>query len=149
MKKFILMLVVALGISVTTNAQKKGEKLSIDEKVSKKLEKLTSELNLTDAQVQQITPILKERAIEKDEMSKKRKALKESGVEPTEEQKAAFKEKRKERSKYYRGEMEKILTADQIAKLKELKKKKRAKKKALKEGKACDGAKAKSCEGKE
>ena len=70
------MLVVALGISVTTNAQKKGDKLSIDEKVSRKLEKLTSELNLSDAQVQQITPILKERAIEKAEMKKKRKGKK-------------------------------------------------------------------------
>lgn len=161
MRKFLVMLALGLGVAFSANAQKKGEKLSVKERVAKKVEKLTAELNLSKTQAEQITPIVKERILEKQEMKKKRKAFKEEGKEPTKEQKAAFKEKKAERKQYYKAKMGSVLNADQMAKLKELKKegkkkKGKGKKKKGKKGdkiccdgdkKSCDGEKAKACHG--
>ncbi len=122
MKKVIAILILALGFVFTANAQEKKRKnLTTDEKVAKRVEKLTTDLALSDAQVQQITPLINEGVLEREAMKAKRKAMKEQGKEPTEEERAAFKAKREERKLYYKGEMEKILTPEQIEKLEKMK----------------------------
>ena len=144
MKKILAILVLAVGVVFTANAQKgKGEKLTTDQRVEKKVGKLTSELGLSEAQVGQITPIVRERVLEREAVRAKRKAMKEAGEKPTEAQRTAFKAKKEERKAYYKGKMEKILTPEQMIKLEELKAKKKHKK--GKKGKHCEG---KSCEGK-
>lgn len=130
MKKVIAILILALGFVFTANAQEKKRKnLTTDEKVAKRVEKLTTDLALSDAQVQQITPLINEGVLEREAMKAKRKAMKEQGKEPTEEERAAFKAKREERKLYYKGEMEKILTPEQIEKLEKMKAERKGKKK--------------------
>jgi len=110
------MLVLVLGITVTTQAQKKnkGNKESLT--VEQRVEKLTEELGLSAEQVSQITPIIEEKA--------KRKASKVKGEKPSEEEREAMKVEKKAQKAAYKAKMQEILNEEQFEKFEAMSKKK-------------------------
>lgn len=83
MKKIIAILVLAIGFTISTQAQrsKKGdfEKLTTEQKTELAVKKMALKLDLTPAQQRQIKPLLAERIAKRKTMHAKRKAMKENG----------------------------------------------------------------------
>ncbi|WP_272151892.1 hypothetical protein [Tenacibaculum aiptasiae] len=85
MKKLIALFVLAVGFTLTTQAQKgkKGdfEKLTVEQQTELAVKKMTLKLDLTPAQQRKIKPLLAEKIAKRKAMHEKRKAMKESGKE--------------------------------------------------------------------
>lgn len=85
MKKIIALLVLAVGFTLTTQAQKgkRGdfEKLTVAQQTELAVKKMTLKLDLTAAQQRKIKPLLAEKIAKRKTMHEKRKAMKESGKE--------------------------------------------------------------------
>lgn len=114
MKNLIIagLLVLSTLAFAQDNKQKRermGERISTEERVDKRLEKMTSELNLTDDQVKKIKPLLEEQATKRKRiMAEREKAMAErqENLEKMNEEMRAMDSKLKE-----------ILTPEQFEKL--------------------------------
>jgi len=107
----ITMVVLALGFTMTTQAQKKEKKeLTVAERTEHKVAKMTEDLGLSADQVKQVTPLIEEQAKKRAAMKAKRKAAKAEGKEkPTEAEKEAMKSKKKASKAAYNAKMKTIL----------------------------------------
>ncbi|MBA6155737.1 hypothetical protein H3Z83_04265 [Tenacibaculum sp. S7007] len=86
MKKIVALLVLAVGFTITTQAQRgergergEHEKLTTEQQTELAVKKMTLKLDLTPAQQRQVKPLLAEKIAKRKEMHAKRKAMKESG----------------------------------------------------------------------
>ena len=82
MKKIVTLLVLAVGFTLTTQAQKGKrnnlEKLTVKQQTELAVKKMTLKLDLTSSQQRQIRPLLADRIAKRKVMHEKRKAMKES-----------------------------------------------------------------------
>lgn len=125
MKKILVAALLLVGLS--TFAQSKGkaqeEKMSTEQKVAQKVERITSELNLSEKQVAEIKIIVGKEMAQKEANKAKLKALREE-LKPTKEEREALK-----------AEMKRILTPEQFDKLQAIQKTKKKEKKAARKEK--------------
>ena len=117
MKKLLTVLVLAVGFTVTTQAQKgdkgKPEQLTVEQQTELEVKKMTLKLDLTKAQQNQIKPLIAKKVAERKEMWAKRKAMKESDSKPTSEERYAMKNKMLDKQIAYKTEMKRILNEQQ------------------------------------
>ncbi|WP_047788535.1 hypothetical protein [Tenacibaculum mesophilum] len=117
MKKALTLLILAVGFTVTTQAQKrdktKHEKLTVEQKTELAVKKMTLQLDLTESQQKQVKPLVADQISERQEMWAKRKAMKKSGTKPTADQKYAMKSKMLDKQIAYKTEMKRILNEQQ------------------------------------
>lgn len=112
MKKLFLT-AAFLGLGIFGFAQTTDRKADFEQKKAERMQKMKQELNLSDAQVEQIKALHAKKAVErKQEM-------------------AAKKEDRKKMMKNNEAEMQKILTPDQYKKFQDMKARKMAERKEL------------------
>lgn len=82
MKNIIAVLVLAVGFTLTTQAQKgkrnNSEKLTVEQQTELAIKKMTLKLDLTTSQQSQIKPLLAQKIEKRKAMHEKRKAMKES-----------------------------------------------------------------------
>ena len=125
MKKILVAALLLVGL--TTFAQGKGkpqeEKMSTEQKVAQKVERITSELNLSEKQVAEIKIMVEKEMAQKEANKAKLKALREE-LKPTKEEREAVK-----------AEMKRILTPEQFDKLQAIQKSKKKEKKAARKEK--------------
>ena len=117
MKKLLTVLVLAVGFTVTTQAQQgdkgKREQLTVEQQTELRLKKMTLKLDLTDAQQKQIKPLIAKQIAERQEMRAKGKATKVSDSKPTTEERYAMKNKMLDKQIAYKAEMKRILNEQQ------------------------------------
>lgn len=106
-------LAALLLISITTFAQdkkeRKGERLTSEQRVEKHVNRLKTDLALNDKQVAEVKTLMTKEAAKRDAKKEEMKAQKEKN-------RAEMKSKMAEQDKLVREDMKKILTADQFAK---------------------------------
>jgi protein CpxP len=117
MKKLVTILVLVFAFTLTTEAQKKGQK----NKVDKMMSKMTVDLNLTTAQQNDIKPLVEAQFVDRKLMAEKRKILENSGEKPTKEARKKMKEEKKAKENGMNAKMASILDATQLDKYKLLK----------------------------
>jgi protein CpxP len=140
MKKLITMIVLALGVTFTSQAQKKErkrmEKLSVEQQTELAVKKMTLHLDLTDKQQAQIKPLIAQKMEERKKMHEQRKAFKESGKELTADERFELKSKMLDKQIAQKAEMKRILNEEQFEKYEKMqKRRKHAFKKRGKKGK--------------
>lgn len=129
MKKIVSIILLVFAFTLNAEAQKKGGKLN----VNNMLKKLTSDLNLTDAQQAKIKPLLVAQIADRKAMGSKRKALKESGEKLSKADRKKMRDEKVAKETALKTKMASILDKDQFAKYEEvLKSKKKKGKKMLK-----------------
>lgn len=141
MKKLIAVLVLAVGFTVTTQAQKenKRQKLTVEQQTELQVKKLTLKLDLTEAQQNQIKPLIAKQVAKRQEMRVKRKAMKESDKKPTAEERYEMKNKMLDKQIAFKAEMKRILNEQQYERFEKMsarkthKAKKKVKKHRMKE----------------
>jgi short subunit dehydrogenase-like uncharacterized protein len=111
MKKTGSILLLILAFTFTTQAQKKGGKL----KVEQMLKEMTIALNLTEEQENKIKPLLIAQIADRKLLSQKRKELKESGEKPSKEDRKKMKEERMAKETALNSKMSSILNKEQFA----------------------------------
>lgn len=131
MKKIATIIVLVFAYTLTTQAQKKGRKPSVEQM----LKKITKELDLTSAQQNKIKPLLKAQLADRKAMNEKRKAMRESGEKPTKQMRIQLRKDRLKKETEMHTQMANILDKEQFAKFEALAKAKKenAKKKRLKD----------------
>ncbi|MEY8863173.1 Spy/CpxP family protein refolding chaperone [Tenacibaculum singaporense] len=136
MKKLLTLLILAVGFTVTTQAQKrdntKHKELSTEQKTELAVKKLTLQLDLTEAQQKQIKPLIAKQVAERQKMWAKRKAMKESGKKATADERYAMKSHMLDKKIAHKSEMKRILNEQQYERYEKMnaRKMKRHKKKA-------------------
>mgnify|MGYP000610311668 CR=1 FL=1 len=117
MKKLLTILILAVGFTVTSQAQRgdkaKHEKLTVEQKTELAVKKMTLQLDLTEAQQRQVKPLIAEQVAKRQEMWAKRKAMKKSGNKLTADQKYAMKSKMLDKQITYKTKMKHILNEQQ------------------------------------
>ncbi|CAM1334845.1 hypothetical protein [Tenacibaculum aestuariivivum] len=120
MKKIIIVLVLALSFTLTTQAQKEIrnnlQKLSTEQQTELEVKKLTLKLDLSISQQKQITPLLAEKIQKRKKRYEKRKAIR--GSEKKREELSAneiFNKKKEylDDQIYFNTEMKRILDKQQ------------------------------------
>ena len=120
MKKLFLVALFFVGIS--TLAQKKTERkeLTTEEKVNKRVSKLTENLKLNDKQIGEVKILFTNQMIKNEktraEIKAKVKANKEAGTKMTADEKKALRELINNEKEVTAVEMKKILTQEQYVK---------------------------------
>ena len=118
MKKLIVAL--AIMISTLSFAQKgEREKMTPEQRVEKQLSHMTTTLNLNEKQQGEVKAVLLEQAKKREGQRAEMKAARERGEKPTDEQKAEMKKKMIDEQLEMKTKMKKILTEEQLTKLKE------------------------------
>ena len=132
MKKTVSIVLLVLSFVLTTQAQKKGGKL----KVQETLKQMTTDLNLTEEQQNKLKPLLIVKISDKELLAKKKKALKASSEKPSKEESEKMKEEKVAKKATRNSKIESILNKEQFEKFeimakskKENAKRKNAKKK--------------------
>ena len=114
MKKIISIFILVFAFTFAAQAQKKGSKFQAE----RMLKKLTKDLNLTEVQQEQIKPLLVAQIADRKLLSKKRKAMKESGEKPSREDRKKMREEREAKQTAMNSKMATILTEEQFEKFK-------------------------------
>jgi len=127
MKKIVALLVLAVGFTITTQAQRgersKHEKLTVEQQTELAVKKMTLKLDLTSAQQRQIKPLIAEKIAKRKEMHAKRKAMKESGDK---REKLSANERYAKKSKMldaqiaFKSDMKRILNEKQLEKFEKM-----------------------------
>lgn len=98
----------------------KREPMSPEQRVEMRLKRLSTQLNLTDAQKKDIQPILMEQEKSRDNMISERKAAKESGKVLTLQEKLTMKDEFTKNQEAIKAKLEKILNPEQLKKWQEM-----------------------------
>lgn len=124
MKKVVAILVVALGLTSTVQAQKgkKGgfEKLTPEQRTELAVKKMILKLDLTPAQANQVKPLIVQKMAERQAMKEKRKAFKESGKKPTADERYAMQNARLDKQIAFKNDMKQILNEKQYEKFEKM-----------------------------
>ena len=120
MKKLVTILVLAIGFTVTTQAQKgkrnNAAQLTVQQQTELAVKKMTLKLDLTASQQRDISPLLTEKIAKRKEMHEKRKAMKDSDEK---RKKLSADERFEKQNKMldakiaFKGEMKRILNKEQ------------------------------------
>lgn len=129
MKNIVTMLVLVFAFTLTTQAQKKGGKPSVD----KMLKKMTKDLNLTDAQQSKIKPLLVAQIADRKALNEKRKAMKDAGKKPSKQERMQMRKDRVAAETAMNTKMASILDKEQFAKFEALAKERKEKAKKKRE----------------
>ncbi|WP_133534738.1 hypothetical protein [Tenacibaculum caenipelagi] len=117
MKKLLTVLILAIGFTVTTHAQRgdKGqhEQLTVEQQTELAVKKMTLKLDLTASQQNQLRPLIAKQIAERQEMRAKRKAMKNSDNKPTAEERYVMKNKMLDKQIAYKAKMKRILNKEQ------------------------------------
>jgi protein CpxP len=122
MKKLIIVLVFGIGISgfaqETTLQDKKSnkEKMTLEQRQEKQLQKLTTELQLNENQQKEVAKILSEKSTKAEGIKEQKGTRKANGEKMTEEERAAFKTAMQAEKEDTEAKMKSILTEDQYKK---------------------------------
>lgn len=125
MKKLFIAALLFVGIvsfaqeNNTKPAREQREKLTPEQRNTKQLKKLTTELNLSVAQQEQVKQFIAEKSAN---AQKFKEARKDKNTKPTAEEKATFEKQMKADKEAADTKMKSILNADQYKKWSELKK---------------------------
>lgn len=126
MKTFIV--AFAVLVSTLSFAQPGGrEKLNPEQNVEKRLKEMTSDLSLTDKQQSEIKTILLEQSKKREAKRSEIKANREKGEQLSDEQKAEMKKGMIDDQLEIKTKLKKILSEEQLKKLKEVRKERRGK----------------------
>jgi len=139
MKKLASILVLVFVFTLTTNAQKRdrkgrGENLSVEQKATLAVKKMTLALDLTESQQNQMKPLIANQISDKMATKDKMMAMKESGKRPTDDEKFAFANNNLDKKIAFKKNIKQILNDEQFAKFEKMTKK-RAMKKGDRRGK--------------
>ena len=114
MKRIIAMIVLVVGTTFTTQAQKrKMDQLTIAQRTELKVKKMTLHLDLTDAQIKQVTPIVKANIEERTAMHEMRRKNKDADKKPTSNEVYEMTNKRLDKSIAAKKQMKQILNEEQ------------------------------------
>ncbi|WP_166385667.1 Spy/CpxP family protein refolding chaperone [Polaribacter sp. 11A2H] len=117
MKNIVTILVLVIAFTFTTQAQQRGgQQRGGQVSTEKMLEKMTTDLNLTEDQQNKIKPLLENQKAEKKASMEARKAARESGVRPSKEEREQLNADSKEKATAFNTEMKNILDEEQFAK---------------------------------
>jgi len=117
----------AILVSTLSFAQPGGrEKLTPEQHVEKRLKEMTSDLSLTDKQQSEIKTILLEQSKKREAKRAEMKSNREKGEKLSDEQKAEMKKGMIDEQLEMKTKLKKILSEEQLKKLKEVQKEKRA-----------------------
>lgn len=118
MKKLIAVLVLAVGFTVTTQAQKenKRQQLTVEQQTELEIKKMTLSYDLTPAQQRDIKPLLIKKFNNRRAMKEERKAMKESGKKLSTEERYEMKNKMLDKQIAFKAEMKRILNEQQYEK---------------------------------
>lgn len=122
MKNIVKILVILFAFSLTAQAQEERnhkreiEGFSAEQQTNLMVKHLTLELDLTEKQQSQITPLIAAQVAEKKGFEAKRKAAKEMKQKPTSEERYAMKSKMLDGQIAMKKNMKTILTKEQYEK---------------------------------
>jgi hypothetical protein len=131
MKKIASIILLVFAFTLNAQAQKKGGK----QNVGKMLKRLSTELNLTDAQQAKIKPLLIAQLADRKAINDKRKALKESGEKLSKKERKEMKVEREAKETAMNSEMANILNKEQFTKFEMMAKERKEKAKQKKKKK--------------
>lgn len=118
MKKVAVIVILMLGFTLTTQAQKKQkfEKLSLEQRTELRIKQMTLALDLTPTQANQIKPLIAEQVKERKEMRKKHKELRKSDKKPTADERYAMKMAKLDKQIAFKNKMKQVLNEKQYEK---------------------------------
>ena len=127
MKKVISILVLVVAFTFTTQAQRKHKKgnfstLTSEQKATLSVKKMALHLDLSDAQLRQIKPLIKKQIEERKDAYTKMKAAKKAGKKPTADQRFKMQNARLDKQLAFQNRMKRILNDEQFEKFKKMKK---------------------------
>lgn len=126
MKKLVGIIVLVFAFTLTTQAQKKGDrkgsKLSTEQQVDLAIKQMTLRLDLTAKQQNQIKPILSTQMAEKKAERDARMVNREERKRPTSDEMYAMKSKQLDNQIKMKAEMKKILNKEQYEKFDKMQK---------------------------
>jgi len=121
MKKLASILVLVFAFSLTTQAQKKERvKMTVEQHTDLAIKKMTLALDLSEKQQNQITPLIKAQAIEREAAMEKRMELREEKKKPTADEMYAMQSKRLDNQIAFKNSMKNILDKDQFEKFEKI-----------------------------
>jgi periplasmic protein CpxP/Spy len=127
MKKLIVITLLIVGTTIIAqerNRKQRGnemEQFTPDQKSQLMLKKMTLDLDLTDAQQKEMSAIISDKIAKKESHKAEMKAMKEKGVQPTNDERFAMKMKMLDEQIATKKRVEKILNAKQFEKWTSLK----------------------------
>ena len=128
MKKIASILVFVFAITLTTQAQKKGDhkrpEFSTEQQTNLMVKKMTLKLDLTEKQQRQVSPIFEAQIVEKKAMMQKRKAAKDAKRKPTSDERYAMKSEMLDKQIAMKNSMKNILNPAQFEKFEKMKERK-------------------------
>jgi Spy/CpxP family protein refolding chaperone len=118
MRTWILVTVMMIGLSAVAQPgnEKRGDKLTPEQRVELQTKKMTLELDLNDKQQQEVKQLLTKKSNEREERMAKHKAKKEEGKKLTPDERFAMQSNRLDKQIEIKREMKKILTPEQFEK---------------------------------
>lgn len=115
MRTIMLALVLAFStITMAQNREMKREKLTSEEKVAKQLEKMTSDLSLTNEQQEKLKPILEAQMKKREKKMEEMKEARAKEEKKSKEERAKRREEMKANQDAFKEDMSKILTPEQF-----------------------------------
>ena len=133
MKNLAAILVFVFAFTFTAQAQKKGK--GKKPSVENIIKKLTKDLSLTEAQQNDLKPLLLEQMTDRKAMGKKMKAMKANGQKPSKEERKQLKAERLAKETSFNTKLASILDKEQLVKFEEIAKKRKEKMKGKMKGK--------------
>ena len=120
MKKLIVLALLIVGSTILAQGKGKNpqqnnkEQFSPEQQNQLKLKKMTLDLDLTDAQQKELSPIIAQNTAKKEAMKAERQAMKEKGTQPTADERFAREMKKLDDQIAFKKSMQKILTEKQF-----------------------------------
>lgn len=126
MKKLIVAFAILVStLSFAQPGNGKREKGTPEQNVERHLKEMTADLNLTEKQQSEIKSILLEQSKKREAKRTEMKSAKEKGEKPSDEQKAEMKKRMIDEQLEMKIKLKKILTEEQLKKMKEVHKERR------------------------
>ena len=118
MKKiFVVFAVLVYALSFAQPGEGKREKGNPEQNIEKRLKEMTSDLNLSEKQQNQIRAILMEQAKKREAKRAEMKTKREKGVKPSDKEKAEMKKNMIDDQLEMKTRMKAILSVEQLKKL--------------------------------
>jgi hypothetical protein len=129
MKKLASILLLVFAFTLTTNAQRqkkqmnqKRDNLTLEQRVTLGVKKMTLALDLSEKQQNQIKPLISAQATGKKEAMLKRKENRDAKKRPTSDEIYAMKSKQLDNQIAFKNKMKNILNKDQFEKFEKMQK---------------------------
>lgn len=127
MRKIISIIILVLAVTFSAQAQKKGKTISIDKKVERALKKLSTDLELSKVQQEQIKPLLAAQMADRNKIAAKRKAFKDANKKPSKEERKMMRMQMKENEEAMHTKLKSILSENQFAAFEKIQEERKAK----------------------